>query len=167
MPDKSPSWLKDWKNIAAAVAVVASAWASVRGEIAKDDASSAKGKANSAQVEAKDAKKNAANNATVVLAVLNERLDRLEGAEKEVRLYMAAMDQRDKYMERMLWDIYRSERGSRAADRVVAAAPPKPAPLPLVSHKRRPTPKNAAAATAQYQRACEVGDPLCADDIFK
>ncbi len=148
-------WLKDWKNIAAAIAIAASTWASVRGEMATGDANSAESKATKAQKEAD-------NNATAILAVLNQRLDDLEEAEKEIRVYMAAMDQRDKYLEKMLWEIYRSERGARAADRVVSEAPAKPDPPPLVSRKRDPMPKSAADAKAQYQEACDAGDPLCA-----
>lgn len=162
MPSKSKSWLKDWKNIATALAIVASAWASVRSEMAKGDADTARGKAAVAQVDVKIAKKDANNSATAVLAVLNQRLAHLEETEKEIRIHMVAMNQRDKYMERMLWELYRKERGVRAADRVASEAPPAPEPLLLISHDAEPVPKNAAAAKAQYQRACDAGDPMCA-----
>jgi hypothetical protein len=163
MPPKKTGekpWLKDWKSIAAAVAVVLSSWAGVRGEMAQADAEKAEVKAEKTAVAASE---NVDVTATAVMAVLNERIESLEKSEQEMRVYVASMDQRDKYWEKMLWDLYRGRHGATAADRVLSMAPAKPEPLPMVSREKKPVPKSAAAAKRQYQKACASGDPLCAD----
>ena len=149
---------KRWQTVITIVAIIASAYAGIRGEMAANDA-------DNAEEAVVVVEKEAGDEATAILNLLLDRMDDLEASEQELRIYMVSMDQRDKYLEKMLWEVYRSHHGTRAADRVVADAPEKPEPPPLVSRSQKPRPKSAADAKAQYQRACEVGDPLCASPL--
>ena len=149
---------KRWQTVVTVVAIVASGYAGIRGEMAASDAGNAEEAVGIAE-KASDAE------ATAILNLLLDRMDDIEQSEQELRIYVVSMDQRDKYLEKMLWEVYRSHHGTRAANRVVADAPEKPEPPPLVSRPPRPRPKSAADAKAQYQRACEAGDPLCASPL--